>query len=264
MNQNVLNNTCDMVSESELASLLSYFNENFVYDIVNTQFTNRVSYYTTDIVNIAASCDQYFKKLLEQFPDRAVDIKNTSNTVYYNIITIICQKYNLAFTQDPNIDLFSAAYWMYEFFICKFSDNLCKFFTSYIIKEKNELYEIANLVETKKNKDSSTIYNKKIFRNSKLAVISANLESVIYNMKAFDIDLPTILSFVYDDQTIARFIANIILPNGNFYLDHYCYWFSAVEAPILLTNIRLAIQQDNVENEAIINNIMINGGETNE
>ena len=102
-----------------------------------------------------------------------------------------------------------------------------------------------NLNKVRKNKDSSTVYCKKVLSDPKVAIISANLEDVLNNMIAYDIGLDTIIRTVYTDPVISNYLSTLITSNtGLFFKEQYGFFLNSDKRPTIITNIRYAIQQE--------------------
>ena len=137
---------------------------------------------------------------------------------------------------------------------------MVNFFVSFIINNKDSLYNALNLDAIKKNKDSSLMYGKKIYADQKYILISANIEKVIKYISSLDIRLVNIFQSTYTNPEIVMFLDNAFADRGNFFNAYYCSIINRPEElPIVITNIRLQLQRmvgninsDSIEN--IINN----------
>ena len=148
------------------------------------------------------------------------------------------------------MDLYSAAFYLYDFFVANFNTNLITFFYNYIVRERAEIYDALNLVEFRKNKDSSTIYGKKIYKDIKIAIINANIDRVIQYICGFDIRLSDIFSIVYAQKDLAYFMSTLVGDAGDFFNKFYVEILNSAIRPILITNIRLAIQNSAIERDS--------------
>ena len=200
----------NFASENELAVVLGHFSQDYITTIVQTNLDNRLRIYNGKIPNAVYSIEQDFKATSENYPDSLTDIEYCRGTTYSNIINILSNYYDLEITIPENTDLYSVAFILYRLLVSDFSNNLVNFITNYIIKERNFLYEGLNLSELKKNKDSSTLYSKKIYKNNKIAAIHANLEKVVDYISGFDITLDQILNVIYTDKNLISFILSIV------------------------------------------------------
>lgn len=243
-------NVYSISTESEISLILSHFNSEYIFNLIEDNISNKFKYYQTNMPNVVAAYEQYFKQLSMTYTNQGDKerIEKVKLETYSEIINILCNKHNLVFNHEENQDLYSAAYYLYDFLICKYTDNLVLFFTNFILKEKNSIYESLNLNDYKKSKDSSTIYNKKIYKNPKIAIITANLEYVISNICVFDIPFNVLLNNIYqDNKSMIRFIENIVQPKCDFFKDNYVRSLNTNLRPILLTDIRLEIQKHSIE-----------------
>jgi hypothetical protein len=110
----------------------------------------------------------------------------------------------------------------------------------------------------KRNKDSSTMYSKKIYRNTRLGIICANLDVVIDNVNVFDIDFNTYVNTVYgnENKVIAKHIEMIVSPINDFFKTYISSQFATAMRPVLITSIRLRLQELASESDLNTNNII--------
>ena len=208
--------------------------------------THRFRLYDLPSPNIVNSYEMTFKQLTNGFSSNVDDIAETRIRVYRNIINKICSYYNLQFNDNSEIDYFSAAYWLYDFLISRFTQNLVNFYSFYLVNERESLDLNMGLSQMRRENDTVYSYSKRIFKDPKLAAVHANLEYVIDQMSAFDIDLWTILSYDYSNNpNLAQYIYSLITDTGNFYKDQYVDFINNQEndpADILMY-IKMEIQQ---------------------
>lgn len=236
----------DFGTENELAVILSHYNSNFVCDIVNDQISrirSGSSMMISTPPNVVAAWEQNFKAILDQYgAENATKIQEVRYETYKEIIDIICQSYNLNFT-IADIDIYSAAYTLYDFFVCRLTNYITKFYSTYVYKERSSIYESMGLSEMKKNKDSSTIYGKRMYKDIKIAVITANITRIIENINsASEFDFTTFISIVLnDDRTLCKYLLSLVSDNGNFFYDIIIPTFNNNIAEYI-TGIRFGIQ----------------------
>lgn len=233
----------NMNSEFTITELLSHFDSDIIIDIMKDKLSGN-KYKTLPEPNIISSFEENFKNMNQEFPGDSQNINIIRTRVYREIIETLCEAYNLQFNYlDESIDLYSAAYYMYDFLVCNYSNILVNFFTSFIINNSDSLYKNLNLESLKKSKDSSTIYGKSIYDTPKYILISANLEKVINYISTLDVTINNIFASTYVDIKIIDFLNNIIADKGNFFKNFYCSILNKVEIlPIVLTDIRLQLQ----------------------
>lgn len=207
-------------SENDAMQVLSHFGIEQIIDIIEDSIYKRfgLNVYLPNIVN---ALEQGFKNTLLMYSDNNAEILEIRNDTYDQVIQIIEKHNNISVLRDENLDMYSAAYHLYDFFVSNFKQNIINFFTNYIIRERNNIYSSLHLEEFKKSRDSTTLYGKKMYKNTKLAVINACLEYIIDNVCEFDFSLQTILSFVYEDKMLAQFLGNIIQPKTDIFKTLY-------------------------------------------
>lgn len=230
-------------SENNLTELLAHFDSGFVLNIIEDKINMR-QYNSMPESNIIKSFEENFKVMKEQFPGDEENINLVRTRVYTEIINILCRGFNLNCMLDDFTDLYSAAYYLYDFLLCNSGPIMINFFTSFIINNKDSLYNSLNLESYKKNKDSSTIYNKRIYIDPKYITISANLEMVLKHIITIDITLDNILQTTYVNPQIIMFLSEIITDKGDYFKDYYCSLLNRQEIlPVILTDIRLQLQK---------------------
>jgi hypothetical protein len=258
MNGNLNNNMYNITTEGDVSNVLMHLSGEYTFDILEDQLKNRVGYYQTIIPNMVNSLNQNFKALKADYEGMNNEINEIERNTYIQIINRLCVPHRIIVSTEENFDLFTAASLLYDFLISNFYNNIVNFYANFIIANRNSIYDTMRLNDSKKNKNAATIYNKKIYKNQKLAVISANLEEVIYNMSVYDISIKTIYNYIYSDKKIAEFMSNIFMSNANdFYYNFFNSYFNTDKKAIIITSIRLTMQQQCVDED---NNINIIGG----
>lgn len=249
---NSTNTDYSVTHDNELAYVLSKFNDDFVYSTVTESIKNKLRNYEVPLPNIIISFEQMFKVTEGEYQGKSQEVMDTRQNVYQNIIRLLCDQYQLTFNDGDEKDIYTSAMYMYSLLVSNFQQNIVTFFVNYIIREKSSIYDMLSLGGERKNKDSSTIYAKKVFRNPKLGVISANLEIVLMSIcNTFDIDFNTYLGLVYtgDNKIVGDYLSSIIAPTNNFVKSYVGSCFNTQFRACLLTSIRLALQQYTVESE---------------
>lgn len=249
---NSTNSDYAITHENELAYVLSKFNSDFVYNTITESLNSRLRVYGYNTPNIVNAFEQNFIAAKSDFPDNIGQITDIRNDTYTNIIKMLCDAHQIVFSDgDGIIDLFSAASIMYSFLVSNFQKNIVTFFVNYILKEKTAIYDMLQLSNSKKNKDSSTIYSKKVFKNQKLGIISANLDFVVDSIcNSFDIPFDTYIKYVYiEDNDVYKFLTNTLSPINDFFRTYIGSTFNSEFRPILLTSIRLSLQQETTDSD---------------
>lgn len=246
MSQDVSNLDIYTIStEKDIATLLSTFNSQYIFDIIQDHLRNKFdnTFFLTK-PNVVMSFEQTFKNLEDQFPMDRNNILDTRYTTYMQIIEILLNEYKFSIRTDDNFQPYTVAYYMYDFFVSNFARYIAIFFANYLYQERTNIYNYFNLEEFKKNKDSTTIYGKKIYNDTTLAVINANLIYILDNMASFDITFETIIKYIYKDPAIENCLLSCISPIEDFYKNFYCAAFKDKSLrPLYITYTRLEFQK---------------------
>lgn len=232
-------------SEQNIAELLAHFDADYVLRVLEDKLESLNFATSLTDPNFVAAFEENFKLMNENFPGDSENIRAKREEVYTLIINILCQRFNLEFnTVDPNIDTFTAAYHLYDFLVNNRNNHMVRFFTLFIVNNKESLYQIMNTDDFRKNRDLSAAYSRRVYTDPKFAVISANINEVINYISTLDIRLINIFQSIYPDTAIVGFMDNAFRDKGNFFLDYYCKALKNPEsAPVIITNIRLSLQK---------------------
>lgn len=241
---NILNTQpYEIANEYNIQEILAHFDSNYIFDILEDKLNN-ISFATTQIdSNIVNAFEANFNWMNEKFPGDSQNIRAIREQVYYDIIKILTAKFNLEFnTSDDTIDPFKTAYYLYDFLVCHRNAIMINFFTAFIINNKDSLAATLNTDMFRKNKDISSIYGKRIYKDNKFALISANIPSIINYISSLDVSLLNIFQSTYD-ISLVQYLDNAIADKGNFFKTYYCSILNKPEElPIIITNIRLSLQ----------------------
>lgn len=149
-------NMYNICTENEISVILSHFNREYVFNIIRDNITQRFRYSQLRMPNIVASFENYFKQLKTMYTDldQIREIEDARISTYKEIISILSNEFQFQFNYDEIQDYYSAAFYLYSFLVSDFSSNLVTFFSNFILKERNNIYESFNLNDLKKNKDN--------------------------------------------------------------------------------------------------------------
>lgn len=239
------NSEYSIVTSIEVADVIAHFSEEMILDILDKNIMNRSSF--VQKVNLVYSLEQDFKKCLELYPAYSEQINQKRFEIYSAIVEKICNFYGIESIETNDMGVkHSQAFYLYQFFVSDFFNNVVIFFTNYIIREKNSIYELMEQNLSSKTKDFNVSYSKKIYKNlnAKLITIHANLEYVIDNICAFDIDFPTLVQNVYCNNTVVSNFLNGIVSeeNGDDLFRKHIVPFVMQNKPVVLTYIKLNLQ----------------------
>jgi len=232
-------------NEYNISEILAHFGSEYTMHALEDKLDHID--YTSSLIepNFVSAYENNFKLMEEEYPGDSLNIRSVREEVYRDIINLLCKKFNLSFNSaDDTIDLYTAAYYLYDFLVCNRNNIMVNFFTAFIINNKDTLYNILTQEDLKKNKDSSSAYGKRVYVDPKYIAISANIPRIINYISTFDIQLNNIFLSTYVDFNIVQFLDNAFADNGNFFKDYYCSVVNNIEmAPIIIINIRLALQR---------------------
>lgn len=235
----------DIATEAELSEVLSHYNTEYVLSVLRNTMAARFSPNSVMATqpNLVSAWETNFKELhaYYNYPEFQSKIEAVRINTYQEIIDTICREFHLNFTIDDTIDLYSAAYFLYEFFVSNFNQNVIQFISTYIFKERSDIYESMNLAALRKNKDTSTTYGKRLYKDIKLVTINASIDAVVTNICTMDIDLATILMNIYPKEK-AMYILQLVSPMDDFFKNFYAQILNSPIKSILLTEIRFALQ----------------------
>lgn len=242
-----------IVSDSEIVSIISNFSDEMIIDIINTNAANKFRPYQYYVGNLISAIESNFKMNAENYPQFLAENMERRNEIYSNILMTLCSLHGLSLNIDENTDLYSLAYFLYDFTISKFTINIINFFTNYILSEVNNIYDYLHLSDMKKNKDNSSIYSKKMFKgNYKLAVIHANLEIVLDSICGFDIEMEDLLMVTTGDKKITELISSNMGEITNLFKTLYVPYINDPRfKPVIITMIRMRIQEIEANGELV-------------
>ena len=231
--------------ESELAYILSKFNNDFIYNTLNESLTNKLRVNGFSLPNMVVAFEMNFENVKQNYPDCNDEIVEVRNTTYENIIQLLCDAYQLSINTDE-VDLYNISKVMYEILVSAFQQSVISFFINFIYNEKDSIYSMLNLTTKKRNKDTSTLYARKAFIDPKIGIISANLEFVIDSIcTSFDISFDTYIKYVYiDNPDKYNLLINSLSPVNDFFRTYIGSVFKSEFGPILISSVRLLLQKD--------------------
>ena len=232
-----------IVTNTEVSEVIAHFSDEMILDILEKNLQNRLSFIPK--VNIVESLEVDFKRCFDLYPAYSDQIQEKRFHVYGIIIDTIC-RYNhieCSTTNDAS-QIYTQAYFLYDLLISKFTDNVITFFTNYIIREKSSLYELMDEEVLARNKDFNTIYSKKVFKNNnpKIIALHANLEYVIDNICAFDINFETYVQNIYSNQHISNYLSLVTAENSGELFHTQIVPFIMANKPIIITYVKLSLQ----------------------
>lgn len=245
LNPNI-NNDYTIVSDREIASILNYFTPEMVRNVLDDVLQDKMRSYTTNIGNMVNAYETNFRIALSDYPEFSNDLVKIRDEAFKSIMNQVCGFHNIDWELEVGMDLYTVAFYTYQFLVSDFKRNITRFFSNFILREKDNIYASLNLGEIKKGKDSSSAYSKKVYNgiDNKIITIHANLDYVLTQISGFDIDLNTIIDNTYaGDKNVIALLQNVLADKGNFYKMFYVGTLNSSDRAELITAIRLQLQQ---------------------
>lgn len=239
-------------AERDISVILSRFSTNFIYDCIESALESKNNaQFIMPNPNLVRSLEENFNIMLANFPDDKQNILNCREETYMEIIDYLCSKFNLSFNVDDDnrVDLYSAAYYLYDLLVGNYLQTLTLFFSKFILREKNNLYKSLNLDKIKKNTNIN--YGKKIIKDSMISTILTHISYIIDQLMAFDFDFETIVTTAYDNNNIAKFIVSVFKDDEYFYNFYKTDILNVYIRPNIITNIRLLIQNNSISDDIV-------------
>lgn len=242
------NKIYELQSTNQVSVILSQFDSNYIMDVISD--TLQQMFNNFDVIpkpNSVQAFEDVFKELYIIYPNDAVNIDETRYESYSAIIKIICSKFNLQFNQTEELDMYTMAFYLYDFFVAKFNYYLVNFYARYVNVEKDNIYSSLNLESLRKSKDTSTAYGKLVFDNDiVLSTVTANLPLVLNNLRQINtIPDETIYRYTYgNNQDIINLFTNHIAPVNGLYNIYNSLLFNEILYGSIITQIRLRMQME--------------------
>ena len=148
-------------TDNALAAILSNFDTGYVLDVVRDSINRRFRPYSTGMPGMA-SIETTFKTILNGVEDSSqkLQIMDTRARTYNEIITILCQYYNLTYVPNEDTDDYAVAYFLYDILVSNYTSTIINFFTRYIIENKDNIYAAAS-AESKITKDDTSSFQRR-------------------------------------------------------------------------------------------------------
>ena len=236
----------NIATEAELSEVLSHYSTSYVLDVLKANINGRYNPNSIMVAqpNLVVAWENNFKQMRSyySYPEFLERISEVRDQTYYEIIKGICDAFNLSFTDDENVDLYSAAAFLYDFFVANFNKYLINFYSSTIYKERTGLYDDLNLAALKKSKDSTTTYGKKLYKDIKLIVINTAIDRVVSAVSEMEFRLQDIFATTLEPSK-GMYMASLVGEKGSLFKETYGLSMQSPIRPVLLTEIRFSLQQ---------------------
>lgn len=233
-----------------IGSILSRFDSEYITSVIQNSIENKFRPFSEPMPNMVAVLSRQFKGVLDNAPDYKDDVLEVETRTYQEICQMICNNYNLVLDLD-NDQLYgdtlrTFAFTMYDIFVARFTDYIIQFFTSYIMRNLDYIYNYLADNDTTKKARENSIQAQKVYVNPKFALVHSNLNQVILNMASYDIPLYELLSYIVDQQT-AAFICSFVTDAGDIYKYHFAsYILDKNTMSGILTSVKLQLQEQTI------------------
>lgn len=237
-------------SDSNLAAILTQFDSSYLMHVISDTLEMQFnSFDTLPKPNAVNAYKMVFNELYDQYDADREQIYVTEYNTYRDVIEIIGRKYGFQFTEIENLDMYSMAYYVYDFFVSRFNQYLVSFYSRYLDEQKESIVGSMNKEELMSNKDMSTNYGKISFgANNPMVMITANLPIVLANLRVMDIPDVVVYRYAYgSNEAIANLLQYHISPNSTIFNIYNNLLFNPFLSTTIMTQIRLKIQQDHAE-----------------
>lgn len=221
----MLNNQAyNIKAEAELAVILSYFDTNYIYGVMDDRLAQiMMQFNAVPLPNLVNSFEDNFKAMLSKYPENKEDIMQVREGTYNEIIEKIAVRFNFEFKPLEDMDIYGVAWLLYDFFVANYHGYVVKFFTNFISNEYETLYAALDLEQYKKDKDVTTVANKKLFDNQHLAVVCSHIHSALSYVSEMTFDMEHILNVVYDNNFLYNQVFNQhVFSKTDFFKSFYC------------------------------------------
>lgn len=235
-------------TDMAIATILSNFNSDYIHDIVEYSMKMKFRPFSEPMPNIVDVITRQLKSVLVNSPDYQDNVNNVIDETYKEIITYICDSYNLTFTGDldsmPQDNLYSICRTLYNIFVSRFTDFYIDFLVNYIINNVDSIHAyLLNDPESIKPKDQDALYNASNYSNPNFILVHANINKVIYNMASYDITLYNLIDSFLDPSS-ASVIKSLLMDNGDIYKNYYAIYTRTLNtAAGVITTVKLKLQE---------------------
>ena len=241
----------EIQTNGQLTQILNRFDANYLLDIIEDTLERQLNTFDlTGPPNAVLSFEDMFKQLYETYPNETDNIDDTRIEVYYNIIRIICKKMGLQFEEQQGLDIYTMAYYLYDFFVSRLSNYIVTFYDKFLDEQRDQIYSDLNLENYAKSKDISTSYSKLVFdEGTVISVIIAHLPYVLNSLKDMPVEDWYIYNIIYGEQNqnIVSLFTDNIIPNSSIFNLFNRILFNQYLYPTVVTHIRMALQMSHAK-----------------
>lgn len=235
-------------TDMAIGTILSNFSSDYIQHVMedSLELDRRFRPFGESMPNFVDVLERNFQLVQIESPDYIDKVMDVKIETYREIILMICHYYNLRFCvpfeEISPEELYGIAQRMYDVFVSNFSEYLINFFTSYIIRNADQIVQYLQSDPTAIKPKETGLYDQKHYIDPKFILIHANMNKIIYNMAAYDISLTELMSYFFDPVTFNR-MSMLLQDCGDVYKNYYviCITDQRYTAGVL-TNVKLRLQ----------------------
>lgn len=241
------NKEYEIKANNQLSVILSQFDATYIMNVIEDTLGRQLnSFNLMGPPNAVESFELMFKELYETYPEDHTNIDDSRIEVYREIIDSICRHMQLSFQETERLDLYTMAYYLYDFYVAHLNNYLVTFYDRYIQSEKDNLCANYRLEGLERKRDMGASYVHYAFGDDEtMALVVANLPLVLSNLRQMPIPDEYVYRTIYGPQNesiVQLFIQNVV-PRGSVFGLFNTLLFNEQLYPTIVTHIRMAIQQ---------------------
>ena len=128
-------------SDNMLSQILGNFETQYIIDVVRDSINMRFRPYSIGLPGLNA-IEQNFQNIINGVDDYSQKQKTMEvrEQTYQQVIDIICEYFNLSYTPNDDTDIYAIAYYLYDLLVANFTATIVNFFTIYILRNQEVLY----------------------------------------------------------------------------------------------------------------------------
>ena len=232
-------------ANDQLAVILAQFDSNYIMDIMDDTINGiLVSFDTMPRPNIVLGFEQNFKELLSIYPFEEDNVNQCRRETYDTIIKNICSKFNIHYVENEDVDKYSLARWMYDFYVANFSKYFINFYCRYLLNNKEDI--CSQFVTDQQAKDISSIYSNYAFGEDKdMVTIAANLPTILKTLSNMPIADGVIYRYAYPEgmESVVYLLESSLSSLTPIFEIYNRILFNEDMYGTVITQIRIAIQK---------------------
>ena len=104
------NSVYNIESERAISDALAQFSPEFIMDTIKFRIEERFNSYQVSNPNLASAWEQYFKQLENNFPSSVMELQETRNQTFMELLQIIAKEGKFTILAENINDLFSTSF----------------------------------------------------------------------------------------------------------------------------------------------------------